>query len=105
VTALALMALLALACWLLRVLFVLVVPAERLPVRLQHGLGQLAPAVLAALVVAELTGSVQDADPLAATVLVGSMVVAAVAVRITHSLGLAITVGLVGALVVDVLLA
>lgn len=61
--------------------------------------------MLAALVVAELAGSVQGADLLTATVLVGSMVVAAVAVRLTHSLGLAIAVGLVGALVVDVLLA
>ena len=47
------MVLLALACWVMRTVFVLAVPADRLPARLQHGLAQLAPAVLAALVVAE----------------------------------------------------
>ena len=81
--------LLALACWAMRSLFVLAVPADRLPARLQHGLAQLAPAVLAALVVAELAGSVQEADATTGLVLVGSMVLAALAVRRTGSLGAA----------------
>jgi branched-subunit amino acid transport protein len=98
------MVLLAAACWAMRALFVLVVPADRLPARLQHGLAQLAPAVLAALVVAELAGSAQGAPPTTALVLVGSMVLAALVVRRTGSLGLAILIGLAGALVVDVVL-
>jgi branched-subunit amino acid transport protein len=98
------MLLLALGCWVMRSVFVLVVPAERLPARLQQGLAGLAPAVLAALVVAELSDATRGADPLAAVVLVGTIVVAGLAVGLTGSLGLAITLGLVGALVVDVLL-
>jgi branched-subunit amino acid transport protein len=104
-TAMVTMLLLAVACYVMRSLFVLLIPAERLPRRVQEGLAQLAPAVLAALVVAELAGAADGADPTTAAVLVGSMLVAALAVRLTRSLTLALVIGLTGALVVDVLLA
>jgi branched-subunit amino acid transport protein len=103
-TALVVMLLLAVACYAMRSLFVLAVPAECLPARLQEGLAQLAPAVLAALVAAELAGAADGAGPLTTAVVVSSMLVAALAVRLTGSLTLALGVGLVGALVVDLLL-
>lgn len=51
-----------LATWVLRVLFVTVVPARRLPAAVHRGLDHAAPAVLAALVATALVG---DAGPLA----------------------------------------
>jgi branched-subunit amino acid transport protein len=51
-----------LATWLLRVLFVTLVPARRLPAPVRRGLDHAAPAVLAALVATSLVG---DAGPLA----------------------------------------
>lgn len=46
----------ALATWLLRVGFITLLPADRLPVRLQRALRYVGPAVLAALVVSSLAG-------------------------------------------------
>jgi branched-subunit amino acid transport protein len=103
-TALVVMLLLALACYAMRSVFVLAVPAERLPLRLRRGLAQLAPAVLGALVVAEMAGAADGADSPTAVVVVLSMLVAALAVGLTGSLTLALGIGLAGALVVDVLL-
>ena len=61
----ALVAMVALAaiCWVFRVLFIVFVPAERLPARFREALEHLAPAVLAALVA--VTGDVAHVELLA----------------------------------------
>ena len=63
-----LLAMLALAvlCWLFRITFVLLVPPDRLPTRVQEALTYLAPAVLGAIATVELIGVVSAADPTAA---------------------------------------
>jgi branched-subunit amino acid transport protein len=47
------MLVLGVACWFARVLFILLVPADRLPRRVRRALGCLAPATMAALVAVE----------------------------------------------------
>jgi branched-subunit amino acid transport protein len=47
----------ALATWLLRVSFITLLPADRLPDRLRRSLRHVGPAVLAALVVTSLMGT------------------------------------------------
>jgi branched-subunit amino acid transport protein len=54
---------LAAACWLVRVMFIVFVPAERLPGRVTAALGHVAPAVLAAHVSLELAGLVPAGAP------------------------------------------
>ena len=56
-TALLALSLGALATWLLRVGFIALLPADRLPAALRRALPHVGPAVLAALVVSSLAGS------------------------------------------------
>lgn len=94
---------LALACWVFRIVFVLVVPAEKLPLRVQQGLTYLAPAVLAVLVAVELTSVVSAADLRGSLLALGAAaVVAAVAWRF-RNLTLAVAVGLVAVLAIDLM--
>jgi branched-subunit amino acid transport protein len=102
-TALVAMLLLAAACWVLRILLIVLVPAERLPARLQQALGHLAPAVLAALVAVETDAAVSGSDPLVAVLVVGSLATAGLAVRLTRSLLLGIAIGGGAALAIDLL--
>ena len=102
--ALVAMAGLALASWLMRAMFIVLIPAERLPQGLRDGLTHLAPAVLAALVTVEVAGAVQGLDAARAALLVGSVVVAGIAVRLTGSLGLAVGIGAAAALLLDLVL-
>ena len=92
---------LGLGSWLLRTMFVLVVPAERLPQGLREGLTHLAPAALAALVAVEIAGAATGLDLVRIVVLLGSLALAGLAVRLTGSVGLAVTIGLGAALVID----
>ena len=55
--------------WVFRIAFITLLPAERLPARLQNDLEYLAPAVLAAIVAVELIALVRDAEPVDAVVL------------------------------------
>ena len=90
-------------CWVFRVLFIVLVPAERLPRRCRDALGHLAPAVLAALVAVE-TGAVVHGDSVSTTgLVVGAVLLIGIAVRLTGSLALAIAAGLATTLVVDLL--
>ena len=98
------MACLAGASWVLRAMFIVMVPAERLPQALRDALTHLAPAVLAALVTVEVAGAADGLDPVRVTLLVGAVLLAAVAVRVTGSLGLAVAIGLGAALLLDVVL-
>lgn len=98
------MLLLALACWVMRTVFVALVPAERLPQTVRDGLQHLPPAVLAALITVELLDATQGLPLSALGVILGTVVLAAVAARRTGSLALAVAIGSTGALVVDVLM-
>jgi branched-subunit amino acid transport protein len=100
-TALATMTLLAVVCWVFRVLFIVVVPAERLPARARRALEHLAPAVLAALVAVETESTMSGGDVLTELLVLLSVLAIAVAVRLTGSLPLAITLGLGAALLID----
>jgi branched-subunit amino acid transport protein len=95
------MLLLGLACWVLRVLLIVMVPAERLPGRIREALGHLAPAVLAALVAVEADAAARGADPVVGILVVGSLLGVGVTVRLTGSLLLGIGVGIAGALLID----
>ena len=95
---------LALASWLMRALFIVLVPAQRLPQRLRDALTYLAPAVLAALVAVEVVGAARGLDGVQLALLLGSVVLAATAVRVTGSLALAVGIGLGAAVLLDVVL-
>lgn len=103
-TAMATMTLLAVVCWVFRVLFIVVVPAERLPERARRALEQLAPAVLAALVAVETDSTMRGGDVLTGLLVLVSVLAVAVAVRLTGSLLLAITLGLGAALLIDLVI-
>lgn len=89
------MGLLAAACWLLRLTFIVFVPAERLPGRITAALGHVAPAVLSALVCVELVAAVRHGSPAAGVATLGCVAaIAAVAYRrpsltVTAGLGIA----------------
>jgi branched-subunit amino acid transport protein len=104
-TALVAALLLALVCWVLRVLFVAVVPASRLPAGVREALDHLAPAVLASLVAVELVGVVRGSPVTTALLMLTGIVVAGLLARRTGSLALAVGVAAVVALVVDLALA
>lgn len=104
VTALIAALLLAAACWVLRVLLVAVLPADRLPTSLQDSLPYLAPAVLASLVASELVDAVRDTALLPSLLMLGAMGFAALLARRTGSLPLAVAIGASAALLVDLAL-
>jgi branched-subunit amino acid transport protein len=102
-TTMAAMLLLGAICWLFRILFIVVVPAERLPEGVRDGLGHLAPSVMAALVAVELVGMTsRSSPPASALVLVTALVVGAL-VRATGSLILAIGAAAAAVAVIDLL--
>ena len=79
-------------CWLFRILFIVVIPAERLPEGVRDGLAHLAPSVMAALVAVELVAvpmapaevAVERAEAVAAaTVTVAGAIRAAAEAAIT----------------------
>ena len=98
------MLVLAVVCWMMRVLFIAVVPASRLPGPVHAGLRYLAPAVLASLIVVELAGQTSPRDPKASLVVLASMLAAGLVVRRSGSMLLAIAVGAAGALAADLVL-
>lgn len=90
-------------CWLFRILFIVVIPAERLPEGIRDGLAHLAPSVMAALVAVELVGMTSRTSLLASSlVLVAALVVGAL-VRATGSLILAIGAAAAAVAVIDLL--
>jgi branched-subunit amino acid transport protein len=88
--------------WLLRVALVAIVPAVHLPERIQGALDDVAPAVLAALVVSSLAHGrgVLGLDP---AEIVAAAVAAAVAWRTGH-LALTVVVGVAAAAVLPLVL-
>jgi branched-subunit amino acid transport protein len=97
------MLLLAAVCWVFRILFIVLVPADRLPVGARAALGHLAPAVLAALVAVEADAAARGADLTTACLVVGSLLLAGLAIRLTGNLLLAIGIGVGAALLIDLL--
>jgi branched-subunit amino acid transport protein len=96
--------LLAAACWLVRVAFIVFLPADRLPVRVTAALGQVAPAVLAALVSVETFGAARIGDVIGGVASVACVAaVAAMAYR-RPSLTVSAGLGLAAVLLIDVLL-
>jgi branched-subunit amino acid transport protein len=91
----ALLALLALGAvsWVLRITFITVLPADRLPARLRTGLDYLPPAVLASIVAVELTALLTDAEPLDATLLLAAAATIGWVAHRTHNISLACTLG------------
>jgi branched-subunit amino acid transport protein len=100
-TAVVAMVMLGAICWVFRGLFIVLVPAERLPVVVREALGYLAPAVLAALVAVETDSAMQGSGVLAGVLVVVAVATIAVAVRLTGSLLLAVAIGLAAALFID----
>jgi branched-subunit amino acid transport protein len=99
----ALMSMLALGvvCWVFRIAFITLLPAERLPSRLQASLEHLAPAVLAALVAVEVVGLVRGAQPVDALALVAASVLIGVVAHRTRNLSIACALGLGVVLALD----
>ena len=95
---------LAVACWALRVTFVLLVPADRLPAPVARGLQHLAPAALASICAVELTDALDPGDLVstaASLAIVG--LAAAVAVR-TRNMTWTVLAGVAAVLVADLVL-
>jgi branched-subunit amino acid transport protein len=98
------MLLLAGVCWVFRILFIVLVPAHRLPATVRRALGHLAPSVLAALVTVETRSAATGVDLPVALYLVGSVVGMALVVWRTGSLLGAIAVGAAAAVLLDLVI-
>ncbi len=95
---------LAAGCWLVRISFIVLLPAERLPARVTAALGQVAPAVLAALVSVETVGFARHGDPIVGVASAACVAgIAAVAYR-RPSLTVSAALGISAVLLVDVVL-
>ena len=82
----------------------MLVPAERLPATLRESLTHLAPAVLAALVAVEVAGAAHGLNVLGVAIMLAAVGLAALALRVSDSIGLAVTIGLGAALLLDLVL-
>lgn len=98
------LAALAVACWLFRVTFVVIVPADRLPASVQRALTYLAPAVLAGIAAVELTSVINPAEATGSALAVAAMAVVALVAYRFKNLSLTVAVGLIAVLVLDLLL-
>lgn len=97
------MLLLGAVCWVFRIALIVLLPADRLPPGVRRGLGHLAPAVLGALVAVEADAAASGSDPVTAALVVGSLLLAALAMKVTGSLLMAIAIGTGAALAIDLL--
>lgn len=94
---------LAVVCWLFRITFVVLLPADKLPAPVQRGLTYLAPAVLAGIAAVELTSVMTPADVTQSLLAVAAMgLVALVAYRF-RNLSTTVAVGLIAVLALDLL--
>ena len=92
---------LGLACWVLRAMFVLFVPADRLPPVVAQGLQHLAPAALASIIAVELVGAVDISNPASTAQALGVVAVAATVAMLSRSMTWTVVAGIVAVLVVD----
>jgi branched-subunit amino acid transport protein len=98
--AFALLVLCGLVSWLLRIMLITLVPARHLPDALAASLDYVAPAVLAAVVAAELTDGVRGNPGDAVRVLCAVAVIGLVAWR-TRNLAATSVMGLLAVLLLD----
>jgi branched-subunit amino acid transport protein len=98
------MLLLAVVCWGFRLLFIVVVPAHRLPATVTRALGFLAPAVLAALVAVETQSTASTGSPVVGAYVVVAVVLMGLVARRTRSLLWTITVGSAAVVLLDLVL-
>jgi len=91
-------------CWVFRIAFVLVVPAERLPARVVGGLEHLAPAVLASISAVELGSVTRGGGPGAAPGAVTLVLAVALVAHRTRNLTVTVLAGLLGVLLLDLVL-
>src|SRR5919107_604931 len=101
---LAAMAALALLCGGLRVTFVLLVPADRLPAAVARALQHLAPAALASICAVELTGALEPADVTSTAASLGIVSLAAVVALRTRNMTWTVLSGVAAVLLVDLVL-
>jgi branched-subunit amino acid transport protein len=95
---------LAAGSWVLRVAFIVLIPAERLPGRVTAALGHTAPAVLASLVSVEAVAGLQDDAGDVRLAVVGALIaITAVAAR-RPNLALSAGLGMASALLIDLVL-
>jgi branched-subunit amino acid transport protein len=95
---------LAAASWVLRVAFIVLIPAERLPERVTAALGHTAPAVLASLVSVETVAGLNDDGADARLAVVGALIAIAVVAARRPNLALSAGLGVAAALLIDLVL-
>lgn len=98
------MILLGVSCWVFRITFVLLVPADRLPASLLRGLEYLAPAVLAGIAAVELITVITDGDAGASWASVVAMGVVTLVAYLTRNLTAVVGVGLLAILMIDLVI-
>ena len=91
-------------CWCFRILFIVLVPAHRLPALVKRALGFLAPAVLAALVAVETQSSARSGSPAVGAYVVATVLLMGLVTWRTRSLLWTIGVGATAAVVLDLVL-
>ncbi len=87
--------------WLMRMVFIVVIPADRLPARFNESLKFLAPAVLAATAAVELTGLMRDGSAGVCLSLAAGTVVVVLVAHWTRSLNTVVLLGLVIVAAID----
>jgi branched-subunit amino acid transport protein len=100
-TAVVAMLALGVICFGFRTLFIVVLPAERLPAGMRASLTHLVPAVLAALVAVEVNATTTGAEPAIVVIVLGCVGLVALAAWRTGSMLFAISLSLAAALVLD----
>jgi branched-subunit amino acid transport protein len=90
--------------WVLRVAFVLVLPAQRLPGPVVRGLEHLAPAVLASICAVELCSVTRGGSMGACSAAVGLIAGAGLVAYWTRNLTVTVSCGLLGVLLLDLVL-
>jgi branched-subunit amino acid transport protein len=91
-------------CWSFRVLFIVLVPAERLPATVKRALGYLPPSVLAAMVAVETASTARAGSSAVGVYVVAAVVLMGVVTWRTRSLLWTIGVGATLAVVLDLVL-
>jgi len=95
---------LALLCWGLRVTFVLLVPADRLPRAVARGLQFLAPAALASICAVELTGALEPSDLTSTAASLAVVTLAAAVALRSRNMTWTVLTGVGAVLLVDLVL-
>jgi branched-subunit amino acid transport protein len=96
--------LLAAVCWGFRILFIVVVPAHRLPATVTRALGFLAPSVLAALVAVETQSAARAGSPVVGAYVVATVALMALVARRTGSMLWTIAIGSAAVVLLDMVL-